>query len=173
MIMSELPSQLRAAHAVIPESVLLKAATRIEELEEQLKAGSEPVEIDWPEYHHQGMGCGLEDRCITDRYEAMAYGFEQALEMVAERLPDVLYTTPPDTAALDALLADRWISVDDRLPEDYGSYMVSLENGAVFQATYSMPFNCRWFIVGVGDIVFDNPVTHWQPLPPAPTGKEG
>lgn len=35
-----------------------------------------------PEYHIQGMGCGLEDRGITDRYDAMAYGWEQAMERV-------------------------------------------------------------------------------------------
>jgi hypothetical protein len=35
-----------------------------------------------PEYHIQGMGCGLEDRNITDRYEAMQHGWDQALERV-------------------------------------------------------------------------------------------
>ena len=35
---------------------------------------------DVPDYHEEGMGCGLEDRNITDRYEAMAFGWEQAME---------------------------------------------------------------------------------------------
>lgn len=35
-----------------------------------------------PEYHSQGMGCGLEDRGITDRYDAMQHGWEQAMERV-------------------------------------------------------------------------------------------
>lgn len=35
-----------------------------------------------PEYHSQGMGCGLEDRGITDRYEAMQHGWEQAMERI-------------------------------------------------------------------------------------------
>jgi hypothetical protein len=35
---------------------------------------------DEPDYHEEGMGCGLEDRNITDRYEAMAFGWEQAME---------------------------------------------------------------------------------------------
>lgn len=35
-----------------------------------------------PEYHESGMGCGLEDRNITDRYEAMAYGWNQAMERI-------------------------------------------------------------------------------------------
>lgn len=35
-----------------------------------------------PEYHVQGMGCGLEDRDITDRYQAMEYGWEKAMERI-------------------------------------------------------------------------------------------
>ena len=31
-----------------------------------------------------GLFCGLEDRNITDRYEACMYGYEQALEKVQE-----------------------------------------------------------------------------------------
>lgn len=48
---------------------------------------SEPHEIDWPEYHYEAMGCGLEDQGITDRYKAMQYGWDQAIERIAERLP--------------------------------------------------------------------------------------
>lgn len=33
-----------------------------------------------PAYHTQGMGCGLEDRGITDRYEAMQYGWDEAMQ---------------------------------------------------------------------------------------------
>lgn len=54
----------------------------------------QPIELTWPEYHHEGMGCGLEDRGITDRYEACQYGFEQAVEQMACMLPDVLYAEP-------------------------------------------------------------------------------
>ena len=35
-----------------------------------------------PEYHAQGMGCGLENRSITDRYEAMEHGWERAMERI-------------------------------------------------------------------------------------------
>ncbi len=35
-----------------------------------------------PEYNEQAMGCGLEDRAITDRYAAMEYGWERAMERV-------------------------------------------------------------------------------------------
>lgn len=35
-----------------------------------------------PQYHDAGMGCGLEDRGITDRYEACYYGWNEAIERV-------------------------------------------------------------------------------------------
>ncbi|GKW27802.1 hypothetical protein AB6D34_09245 [Pectobacterium brasiliense] len=35
-----------------------------------------------PQYHESGMGCGLEDRNITDRYEAMRHGWDSAMERV-------------------------------------------------------------------------------------------
>ncbi len=35
-----------------------------------------------PQYHPEGMGCGLEDRGITDRYDAMEYGWQQAMERI-------------------------------------------------------------------------------------------
>jgi hypothetical protein len=41
------------------------------------------------EYHSQGMGCGIEDRGITDRYEACAHGWDQAMDRVAEIMPEV------------------------------------------------------------------------------------
>ena len=35
-----------------------------------------------PQYHAEGMGCGLEDRGITDRYEACHHGWDEAIERV-------------------------------------------------------------------------------------------
>lgn len=35
-----------------------------------------------PQYHEAGMGCGLEDRGITDRYEAMRHGWDNAMERI-------------------------------------------------------------------------------------------
>lgn len=48
----------------------------------------EPVFIEPPIYNHGAMGCGLEDRGITDRYEAMLHGWECAIESVLSQLPD-------------------------------------------------------------------------------------
>lgn len=35
-----------------------------------------------PQYHDEGMGCGLEDRNITDRYDACYYGWNETMERV-------------------------------------------------------------------------------------------
>ena len=59
----------------------------------------EPVEINWPEYHCEAMGCGLEDRGITDRYDAMRYGWYEAIERCAERIPEKLFELPTDAQA--------------------------------------------------------------------------
>lgn len=59
-------------------------------------SSTEPIEIIWPEYHYSGMGCGLEDWGIHDRYDAMRYGWDCAVERCAEAIPDgPLYTAPP------------------------------------------------------------------------------
>lgn len=54
----------------------------------------QPVEFDYPEYSEQGMGCGLEDRGITDRYEACRYGYQEALDQFAHIISGMgsLYT---------------------------------------------------------------------------------
>jgi len=57
-----------------------------------------------PEYHYQGMGCGVEDRGYQrDGYAACEYGWQSALERIySEVLPDAL----PETPATDAFLAE-------------------------------------------------------------------
>ena len=68
-----------------------------------------------PQYHDEGMGCGLEDRGITDRYDACRYGWDEAMERIyGEVIPcaDEL-----DVSATDRILAgikadgvEEWVS---------------------------------------------------------------
>lgn len=60
---------------------LAEANDRIEKLNGAIEEALRCFE-DEPEYHIQGMGCGLEDRGITDRYEAMGHGWDCAMERV-------------------------------------------------------------------------------------------
>lgn len=57
-----------------------------------------------PEYHDCGMGCGLEDRGITDRYAAMEHGWESAMERIYEEVIPFIEDLP-ETPATDAALA--------------------------------------------------------------------
>ena len=80
---------------------------------ERLTAGDvalpEPFS-DWPQYHAQGMGCGLEDRDITDRYEAAEYGWQQCEERMLEQGPfyyDAQLIDYGNRRAAAAVLAER------------------------------------------------------------------
>jgi hypothetical protein len=57
-----------------------------------------------PEYHDQGMGCGVEDHGHQrDGYSACYYGWESAMERVYQRLFQAAF---PETPATDAFLAE-------------------------------------------------------------------
>lgn len=57
-----------------------------------------------PQYHAEGMGCGLEDRGITDRYDACRYGWDEAMERIyGEVIPCTEEIAFPAT---DAFLAE-------------------------------------------------------------------
>ena len=48
-----------------------------------------------PEYQDVGMGCGLEDQNITDRYDAMSYGWDKAINsLFNESLPEFVEVDP-------------------------------------------------------------------------------
>ncbi|CAM7761368.1 hypothetical protein KLPMCK419B_05725 [Klebsiella pneumoniae] len=77
-----------------------------------------------PQYHDEGMGCGLEDRGITDRYDACRYGWDEAMERIyGEVIPcaDEL-----DFSATDAYLAG--IKADG--VEEFAAHLRANYNGA-------------------------------------------
>ncbi|HIA8785900.1 TPA: hypothetical protein ACWSSV_004750 [Klebsiella pneumoniae] len=77
-----------------------------------------------PQYHAEGMGCGLEDRGITDRYDACRYGWDEAMERIyGEVIPcaDEL-----DFSATDAYLAG--IKADG--VEEFAAHLRANYNGA-------------------------------------------
>lgn len=63
-------------------------AARIKQLETALREAIELIRDCVPEFHAQGMGCGIEDREITDRYAAAQHGWEKAVERVEEHFGD-------------------------------------------------------------------------------------
>ena len=68
-----------------------------------------------PQYHAEGMGCGLEDRGITDRYDACRYGWDEAMERIyGEVIPcaDELDFSATDhiVAGIKADGVEEWVS---------------------------------------------------------------
>ena len=115
------------------------------------------------------MGCGLEDRGITDRYDAMRYGWDEAIDRVADCLPENIYTTPQEPAAAG------WMPIEtapkDRTPIDIWRSSnggercaemrrVDIGGGNVFYEPVHSGYSC------VRD------ATYWMPLPAAPGGAE-
>jgi hypothetical protein len=76
------------------------------------------VTIEEPDYHYEAMGCGLEDREIIDRYEAMRYGWDCCVEKFLEQIPDEpIYTgtleqAKPQQENFDKLAALGWQAVE-------------------------------------------------------------
>lgn len=78
-------------------------------------------------------------------------------------------TNPPPEKALPMCSVINWVAVTDRLPvEEWGDYMICLDNNAVFKANYSRIGTERWLIVGVGTLQKTNPVKYWAELPKPP-----
>ena len=66
-----------------------------------------PFEIEWPSLHPHGLGCGVEDRDITDRYEAAEYGWQDGVDKVAGCVPDEIYTADQMRAYATVALAAK------------------------------------------------------------------
>ncbi len=76
--------------------------------------------------------------------------------------------------AISALSRDRWISVEERLPEENGFYLVKVESPHIPVRAYEYKPDMGWdgndrLWKGYdGSYVFDHFVTHWMPLPEPP-----
>jgi hypothetical protein len=68
----------------------------------------DPFEIEWPVIHSNGLGCGVEDRGITCRYEAAAYGWQEGIERAFACVPENIFDADMmHDYARAAVLADR------------------------------------------------------------------
>ena len=61
----------------------------------------------------------------------------------------------------------EWISVEERLPDREGTYLVYTYKGAIKFGDF------RCYYASGDEPQFDYYVTHWMPLPEAPKGGEG
>ena len=94
---------------------------------------------------------------------------EEMAQDIENGLPDYEHNWRDCRAAAEAMFAkgyrkSEWISVDERLPEAEGKYLVYTVKGAIkFGEYYTL-------LQGV-EPSFDYYVTHWMPLPEAPKMK--
>lgn len=113
-------------------------------------------EIENLNYHPEGMGCGIEDCGITDRYEACEYGWNEAIEAVIESIDNMRETI----SGMEKTENNGWIPVSKRLPEEYEEVLVwdNLNKRRLIVRFYDNEFR-----IGSPNIPFD-PIA-WQPLP--------
>ncbi len=132
-----------------------------------------------PEYHAEGMGCGLEDAGIYDRYEAMQHGWQHAItrmynEVVFPQRAALLaeikaLRAAPVSTSLGGGAAEPWIRVDERLPEDHGHYDFATKSAIYLNGYWgSSRFNDgEWYYAEEDDqppFVGIKDVTHWRKL---------
>ena len=95
---------------------------------------------------------------------------ETILESVA--IDDTIPLSPRETSVLEEIinsLVSDWISVEDRVPETGGSYIVSCfyEGLCVRGIVDKAHWNPGWSTVSGNKNIAEN-VTHWQHLPSPP-----
>lgn len=88
-----------------------------------------------------------------------------------DRITDFIEAMP----AADVQPVDRWISVDEALPDKNGAYL-GVVDGEVMEVYYSPKgLICVWATCNVEGFtsLADSQLTHWQPLPDLPDATKG
>ena len=67
----------------------------------------------------------------------------------------------------------EWISVKDRLPEDFKTVLALCKDGGMFVGRHTSWHRWEIFTAMKSTRVVSRTVTHWMPLPASPTEKEG
>ena len=62
-------------------------------------------------------------------------------------------------------MKEQWISVKDRLPDEYEEYIVNGPNVTTMEWT-----ELGWYSDVIGHYVDQKLITHWMPLPDPPKG---
>ena len=106
-------------------------------------------EIESMEYPAEGIGCGLEDISITDRYESAEYGWNEAVERITE--------------IIRKHMNDGWIPVEKALPE-YGKKVLAYgKSGEIDIASLYSRDKHMWLVGSMCSVAFD--IIAWRTLP--------
>ncbi len=107
-------------------------------------------------------------KCL--HYEMCLDNFRRAKEEGLWELTDeeeyFAHADECDFCAIGYRKQSEWISVEERLPEETGKYLVATKNGVVYQTKYYS--GGKW-----GQKDKGKNITYWMPLPEAPKMKGG
>lgn len=124
-------------------------------------------EIENLNYYPDGMGCGIEDRGITDRYEACEYGWNEAIEAVVEAINNI-------EEAESSCGNGGWIPYTlKNIPDKEDLYLVTCddEDYPVKRMRFKKEDGYGLWYDDNG--IYDGVIFAWQPLPePYKGGKE-
>ena len=100
-----------------------------------------------------------------DHYEGLDYGAPRiALDMAISALRE--------QEGKDANVPTKWISVEERLPEESGRYIVLRKSGDCLDCCYEKERDSWGVLIDMGEAgalwVAYKGVTHWMPLPEPP-----
>lgn len=116
-----------------------------------------------------GPGRNGKARTIWEATRILSNG-EQASNLIS----DELHTAFLAGAAFERERG-RWVSVTERLPEESGDYLVVYEWGGMSKIEWSKKHG-QWNnsdLIERDDVNAMRDITHWMPLPAAPSGTEG
>lgn len=105
-------------------------------------------EIEGMPYPSEGIGCGIEDVEITDRYEAAAYGWDEAIERISE----IIRSHMED---------DGWIPCSERLPEESLSSVIGWD-AYRRRCCFVQRWGGKWIL---GNDIEPVDIIAWRPLP--------
>ncbi len=83
-----------------------------------------------PEYHSEGIGCGIEDRGITDRYQAAEYGFEKGVNRTLELIPEFIQVNPSTVCQQIGLQDEDGNEIYDNMAIEYDDTEIGSGKGA-------------------------------------------
>ena len=120
------------------------------------------------------MSADLEE-CITyDEWSAREYGIDSIdFDTMAEKMVTRGYRKQSEPISCTHENGGEWISVEDRLPEENGRYLVNVNiSHLAFENLYTVAIMAYGKSHGFYLYNDVEKVTHWMPLPEPPTEKE-
>lgn len=116
----------------------------------------------------------IEKHELSESIYMSGYGLDRKdCDDIAEQLYHEGYREQSEPISCGHENGGKWISVEDRLPEDTGTYLTWHRAGYYGQHEYNAKLH-GWNVIWYGDRSTEiKTVTHWMPLPEPPKMKGG